>query len=61
MKLNVRYKKPLEEPYECEVELKKNNKGYNIQIDGNTKQLIFLKVQILIKLIANLDQTITIV
>ena len=34
MKLNVRYKKPLEEPYECEVELKKNNKGYNIQIEG---------------------------
>lgn len=34
MKLNIRYQKPLEEPYQGEVELKKNNKGYNIQIEG---------------------------
>jgi hypothetical protein len=34
MKLNVRYRKPTEEPYQSEVELRKNNKGYNIQIEG---------------------------
>ena len=34
MILNVRYKRPLEEPITTEVELHKNVKGYNIKIDG---------------------------
>lgn len=34
MKLNIRYQKPTEEPYQGEIELKKNAKGYNIQIEG---------------------------
>lgn len=34
MKLNIRYKKPLEEVHQGEVELHKNAKGYNIQIEG---------------------------
>ena len=34
MKLNIRYKKIMGDPFQGEVELKKNNKGYNIQIEG---------------------------
>ena len=34
MKVNVRYKKELEEPVTTELELHKNEKGYNIKIEG---------------------------
>lgn len=34
MKLNIRYKKEMEEPFQREIELKKNTKGYNIQVEG---------------------------
>lgn len=34
MKVNVRYQKEMEEPVTTELELHKNNKGYNIRIEG---------------------------
>lgn len=34
MRLNIRYKKPLEEVHQGTIEMHKNAKGYNIQIDG---------------------------
>ena len=34
MRLNICYKKPLEEIHQGSIEMHKNAKGYNIQIDG---------------------------
>lgn len=34
MQLNIRYQKPLEEVHQGLIEMHKNVKGYNIQIDG---------------------------